>query len=170
MHFSKRVYIAALTAVLLALATFCKPGRELPAVFNVDLVTVDGRRLRLANFADKPLLLIFWTRSCNRCSEIAAAAKSAEGSEALGKVILVSVEPELDAEGVRAAARAMNLEASAILDSDLMLVQALEIESHPALLLVTPIGNSVQLRREYNLDSDVVRGNHGLVNQFTYGR
>lgn len=149
---------------LFLFSTLCSKPRQLPDAFQMDLQTVEGQQTKLADFAEKPILLIFWTRGCESCAEISHEASAALKTKKIGEVILVSVDAEMNATEVTKTASTMGLVGTLILDPELKLVQALEIESHPALLLITPSGNTVKLQKEYDLSGAAIDRTRNLLN------
>lgn len=146
-----------LAAGCLLLFWVCSKPRELPESFQLTLHPMEGGQIKLADFVERPLLLIFWTRDCESCGQISREAMVALQEEKLGAVILVSVNTERDAEQARNISTAQGLVGtSSILDPELKLVQALEIEGHPALLLIRPFADTVQLQKEYDLRPEAI--------------
>ncbi len=143
-------------SVALSLVVAACAERKLPDSFRIDLQTLDGVRFKLADYAEQPMLLIFWTADCAPCAELSKRAQAAVAAEQSGVVFLVFVEPEPEADVIREAAAKLGMAGAIIADPDLRLVQALEIESHPALLRITPEADAVRLQREYDMNSGAI--------------
>ena len=80
------------------------------------LVDVDGNPIRLADFAGKPLWIVFWATWCTPCQEEAADIRAAyHGHE--GDLVVLAIDVQEPAAAARAFAQARELDYPIGLDS-----------------------------------------------------
>jgi cytochrome c biogenesis protein CcmG, thiol:disulfide interchange protein DsbE len=110
-------------------------GEQAPAF---SLPSLDGARVAMEEFHDRPVILNFWWSGCPPCrDEMPLLQRYADGHPS---VALVLVDPVDGVDGARAFAASLRVRAPVLLDGDGRVAAAYGVAAYPTTFFVRPDG------------------------------
>jgi len=156
-YLTKTIGILLQLLVLVTGIVFCSrpvSEPEMPDYFSLEFSTLQGTKSKLANYKNKPIALNFWSSECEECPEANQITnKILDTSNKKFQLIGINTDKAENYMRAQKFSNKFDIHYDSFHDPDLLLVQKLQVERQPSLVLLIPTEIDYLVYRLYDLNN-----------------
>ena len=134
--------------IFIILLFSCRENNSTQKYMDMELKDTKQNSVSLRSYSDRYLVLDFWASWCGPCKDAVPVLERLknESNEENFKFIGINTDTEIGSKKVLETARELGISYEILLDSDLQLSDAFNVEGIPAFFILNPAGKIIYIQ------------------------